>query len=227
MLLLAFSFFLLITSTLGRGLSLEEETCQSPVESRKPKRVHKRALFTDAAIEELAEVVKDKIFIPLVPTPIVTFCLTAALDKMNTGLSPELSYRVEEMLLAETTDTLTDDFSDEELTELAKMTASEVNPTIPVLILREETRFVLNSLNTPAFGWKWLFEEFSFSPCGFTEKRCYNRYSRSSSVSLLIPQKNEGWLSFPRPRTLRWTCFSRLRVTSSWSGSMRSSMYLS
>lgn len=140
---------LLLLSTLcfsltnSATLSLEEETCQSPV--RKPQRVHKRALFTDAAIEDLADVVKEKVFIPLIPTPIVTFCLTAALDKMNTGLSPELSYRIEEMLLAETTDTLTDDFSDEELTELAKMTASEVNPKIPVLILNESTRCVFVS----------------------------------------------------------------------------------
>lgn len=127
----------------AKSLSLEEETCQSPARLQKPQRVHQRALFTDAAIEDLADVVKEKIFIPLVPTPIVIFCLNVALDKMNTGLSPELSYRIEEMLLAETTDSSTDDFSDEELTELAKMTASEVNPQIPVLILRESTRCVL------------------------------------------------------------------------------------
>lgn len=83
-------------------------------------------LFTDAVFDKIAARVQEQVRIPMVPSPIVTYCLTRALQRMSQDLSPALIGQVEDVLAAEATASKNDDLTLNELNTLSDQIAREL-----------------------------------------------------------------------------------------------------
>jgi hypothetical protein len=83
-------------------------------------------IVSDELFEDIAELIQDKVDIPMVPTPIVKYCLSRSMQRLSSDLSPSLLKEIDEMLAAEKTESDKDDFSQNELDSLADRVAQEL-----------------------------------------------------------------------------------------------------
>jgi hypothetical protein len=99
-------------------------------------------LFSDAVFDKIASRVQEQVSIPMVPTPIVNYCLTRALQRMGQDLSPALLGKVEDVLAAEATSSKLDDLSVDECNLLADQIAKELTEKgvvdVPMLNAQQE-----------------------------------------------------------------------------------------
>jgi hypothetical protein len=83
-------------------------------------------IVSDELFEDIAKLIQDKVDIPMVPTPIVKYCLSRSMQRLSSDLSPSLLKEIDEMLAAEKTESDKDDFSQNELDSLADRVAQEL-----------------------------------------------------------------------------------------------------
>lgn len=102
-------------------------------------------LFTDAVFKEIAAHVQDRVQIPMIPSPVVSYCLTRSLRRMSQDLSPALLGRVEELLASERTSSKNDDWSQEDLDSLSDQIAQELvdKGVVDVPMLDSSQEFII------------------------------------------------------------------------------------
>jgi hypothetical protein len=100
-------------------------------------------VFTDALFEKMASQIQDTLQIPL-PDPVVSYCLTQALEAMTRDLSDNSKAKLQELLESEGTSSKYDDLSREQMDEFADKMAQELLSSsikvvdIPILTLDQE-----------------------------------------------------------------------------------------
>ena len=113
----------------------------APIQQTTPEQIED--IFTKDLAAEIAAEVQNTVVIPFIPKPAIEYVLTEAIQRLSFDLSPGLVKKVKEVLDAAATSTDFDDFSKEELDELAKEVSKELNLCIDAPILNEQQELLV------------------------------------------------------------------------------------
>lgn len=100
-------------------------------------------IFSKDLASELASEIESRISLPFIPGPALLYVLSEAIQRVSSDLSIELVQRIKEVLAASVTPTDYDDFSPDNLTDLAQQVAQELNGRMDAPILDEEQELLV------------------------------------------------------------------------------------